>query len=63
MEWTPTPDNGIDVPEWKCQQPLKAKGTSISLLTFRDPDKPFKRILQVLQKGVAQRTRVIRSGP
>jgi len=34
MGWTPPPDNGIDVPEWKCHRPLEREGASIPLLTF-----------------------------
>lgn len=25
MGWTPPPDNGINVPEWQCRQPLESE--------------------------------------
>jgi transposase len=33
MGWMPPPDNGIDVPEWKCHQPLKPEGASTMKIT------------------------------
>jgi hypothetical protein len=29
----PPPDDGINVPEWKCQQPLEPEGASIMQIT------------------------------
>lgn len=29
MGWTPPPDHGIDVPEWRCHRPLESKGAPI----------------------------------
>ena len=33
MGWTPPPDDGIDVPEWKCHRPLEPEGASTMQLT------------------------------
>ena len=33
MGWTPPPDDGINVPEWKCQQPLEPEGASTMQIT------------------------------
>jgi len=33
MGWTPPPDDGIDVPQWKCQQPLEPEGASTMQIT------------------------------
>jgi hypothetical protein len=33
MGWTPPPDSGIYVPEWKCHQPLKPEGASTMQIT------------------------------
>src|SRR5688572_29807427 len=35
MRWTPPPDDGINLPEWKCHQPLEPEGASIPLHTSR----------------------------
>jgi transposase len=33
MGWTPPPDNGINVPEWLCRQPLESEGASAMQIT------------------------------
>ena len=33
MGWTPPPDSGINVPEWKCHRPLKPEGASTMQIT------------------------------
>ena len=33
MGWTPPPDNGINVPEWKCHKPLESDGASAMRIT------------------------------
>lgn len=36
MGWTPPPDDGIGVPEWKCHGPLKPEGASNALRTLSE---------------------------
>jgi hypothetical protein len=33
MGWTPPPDDGIDVPEWKCHLALEPEGASTMQIT------------------------------
>lgn len=33
MGWTPPPDDGIDVPKWKCHPPLQPEGASTMEIT------------------------------
>ena len=33
MGWTPPSDNGIDVPEWRCQRPLTERGVAMQITT------------------------------
>jgi transposase len=34
MGWTPPHDNGINVPEWKCHEPLEPEGASTTITTI-----------------------------
>ena len=56
MGWTPPPDNGINVPKWKCHQPLEPEGASAMQITTVGIDLA-KNVFQV--HGVNERGKAL----
>jgi transposase len=56
MGWTPPPDDGINVPEWKCQQPLEPEGAFTMQITTVGLDLA-KNVFQV--HGVNEHGKVV----